>query len=117
MRHNPLPQRRVWPALLLGAVLLTTPAHGRKSAVPLPGGAVELTENLYRSPLGYDATLKWLIRRMAKQGIRLRFERAVDLPDVVAAHAKSPSSRTRWQGLNVSHYAGSTKIFIILRQP
>lgn len=106
--------------LLLGAALTLALAGVARAkdtlGVPLPAGAEQLDRTRFRSPSGYRATVRWLERALARRGLKVRFEPAVDLPEVIAAHAASPDPATRWSGVNVSEYGGSVKIFIIERR-
>lgn len=111
-------RRRVLVLLLvLGLVAVTNAApRERKALVPLPGGAERLGPNLYRSPLGYSATIQWIERRLSSKGKAVSFRSVIDLPEVVASHAEAPGSTSKWSGVNVSRYDGSVKVFIIERR-
>lgn len=84
--------------------------------VPLPPGARKLSENRFKAPRGFWETVRWMESQLRKKkGIKVKFDKSLDLPDVVSAHSKSPSAGTRWSGINISEYGGSVKIFIIER--
>ena len=120
-------RRRVLVSLLVPAVLLgvvpglvtvadAAPKSGSALGVPVPGGAKRLGPNLFRSPLGYPATIRWIERRLSSKGKAVRFRSVIDLPEVVASHAEAPGPKTKWSGVNVSRYGGSVKVFIIERR-
>ena len=102
--------------VLLGLTLTPSAVAAEALGVPLPPGAEKLDRTLFRSPSGYRATVRYLERALAHRGVRVRFETAVDLPEVVAAHADAPHARTAWVGINVAEYGGSVKIFVIERR-
>lgn len=83
--------------------------------VPLPKGATAQGEDRYQSPADYPSTIRSIERALARKGIKVRFERVIDLPEVIAAHAPSPSDSTAWGGINVSRYGGQTWVFVIRR--
>ena len=119
-RHRDALQRCLWTFIICGAVVvagLCRPSHARQvMGVPVPNGVKEAGDHRYRSPLGYETTIRWIERRLRKGGVRVRFKPTIDLPDVVSSHAAAPSGKLRWEGLNVSEYGGSVYIFIIERQ-
>jgi hypothetical protein len=101
---------------VLALLLVSGAAHARDAlGVPLPYSAKELGENRFKSSLDVPSTVKWLKRQLRKKGVRVRFRKTIDLPDVVSYHAESPRSRTRWSGINVSEYGGSVVIYVIER--
>ncbi len=112
---------RRWVLVLLlvpGLVGVASAASKKGGAlgVPIPGGASVLGPNLFRSPLGYSATIKWIERRLRSKGKAVRFRSVIDLPEVVASHADAPGPDTKWSGVNVSRYGGSVRVFIIERR-
>lgn len=116
MRDNAHPSaatRLAAVSLLLLAPM--TAAADDVLGVPIPNGSAPQGENRYQSSMDYPATIETIERGLARKGIRVRFEPVIDLPEVVAAHASSPSSKTAWSGINVSRYAGKTWIFAIRR--
>ncbi len=102
--------------LLLGLAGSAAAAPKGALGVPLPNGASRLGPNLFRSPLGYAPTIRWIERQLAQKGKRIEFRQIIDLPEVVAVHAEAPGTRTKWSGINVSRYSGSVKIFVIKRR-
>jgi len=95
---------------------LSSTAVAREAlGVPLPKGSTAQGENRYQSPKDYASTIKSIERALARRGYTVRFEPVIDLPEVIAAHAESPSGKTAWGGINVSRYAGKTWIFVIRR--
>jgi len=108
---------RLASAVLALAMFGVAPVSAKEVlGVILPNGAKELGPNRYRSPLDHAATVSWIKRRMRKIGVRLKFKTAIDLPEVVSAHAESPSGKTRWSGINVSLYDGAVTVFLIERR-
>ena len=101
-------------ALTLTATLSTASAKSHLG-VPLPPGAKQVSENRFKSTKGFWETIKWMENQFRKRGLRVRFVKTMDLPDVVSSHAGSPKPSTSWVGINVSRYGGSTKIFVIKR--
>lgn len=114
MPHKATPLlRMILPALLFTAGFAQAKTV---SGVPLPGKSKQLAKNRYLSPYPLNETVRWLKKALTKRGQKVRFERVIDLPDVVADHAKSPSGKSKWSDINVSQYGGSVKIFIIPQQ-
>lgn len=113
MRDKPLPLLMVIAFAVLSVAL---PARARETlGVPIPSEASSEGESRFKSPWDHQTTVQWLERRLASRGVRVRFDRVLDLPEVFASHAASPSSKTAWSGINVSRYGGSTWIFVIRR--
>jgi hypothetical protein len=104
-------------AVLSAAILLTArPAQAREAlGVPIPSDATGQGPDRFKSPWDHQTTVRWLERRLSSQGAQVRFARVLDLPEVFASHAPSPSAKTAWSGINVSRYQGSTWIFVIRR--
>lgn len=117
----PILVHKTRPLLVLLLFAWASAAPGDASArstlgVPLPKGAKAEGEHRYRCRQDFASTVQFLERRLSKPGARVEFERMIDLPDVIAAHATSPSAKTRWSGINVSRYGGHTWIFVIKRE-
>jgi hypothetical protein len=55
-------------------------------------------------------------KALSRKGQAVKFRKIIDLPDVVAAHAEAPTSRSKWSGINVAKYRGTVQIFIIRKQ-
>ncbi|MFN3198035.1 MAG: hypothetical protein ACE366_06415 [Bradymonadia bacterium] len=84
--------------------------------VPLPGSARKLSENRFKTTQRFWETVRWMENQFRKKkGLRVRFIKTIDLPDVVSVHAKAPKGSTAWESINISDYGGSVKIFIIER--
>lgn len=81
----------------------------------MPGGSEEVSENRFRSRLGFRLTITWLEKALATRGNKLNFEPLVELPDVVAMHGESRLPSTPFFGINVSEFEGSVWIFFIPR--
>ena len=115
LRDNAHPSATAWLAgfalLLFSLPALADTALG----VPLPKGSTAQGEDRYQSPSDYLSTIKSVEQALSRKGIKVRFDRVIDLPEVVAAHAPSPSSKTAWSGINVSRYGGKTWVFVIRR--
>lgn len=107
------------PLLMVIALALasTTVAQARTAfGVPIPAKARAEGEGRFQSPWDHQATVRWLERKLSRGKDRVRFVRVLDLPEVIASHADSPSHETAWSGVNVSRYGGSTWIFVIRRE-
>lgn len=109
------------PLLVLFCFGLLSAAPSDASArsvlgVPLPKGAQREGEHRFRVRQDYASTVQFLERRLSRKGAKVKFTRVIDLPDVIAAHAESPSAKTAWSGVNISRYGGHTWIFVIKRE-
>lgn len=117
LRDNAHPSTAMVAAGL--ALLLSMPATAAARdylGIPLPKESEAQGESRFRVPGDYPSTIKSLERGLARKGTKVRFEPVIDLPEVVAAHAKAPSEKTAWSGINVSRYGGKTWIFVIRRE-
>ena len=65
--------------------------------------------------MGEMATIRWMERQLTQRGLKGRFKTIVDLPEAVAAHFASSTTRTDWSGVNVARYGGQVWIFVIAR--
>jgi len=116
MRDKPVPFRRTFWLLGLSIFFATSVMAAPKVlGVPIPPGAKTAEANRVESSLDYPGTIRWIERRLSNRKTTVKFETIVDLPEVVAAHAASPSTSTKWSGINVSRYGGKVWIFVIAR--
>ncbi len=116
MRDKPVPFRRtLWLYGLIVFFAASAMAAPKILGVPTPPGARPAETHRVESSLDYLATIRWLERRLSSRKVSVKFETIVDLPEVVAAHAASPSTKTKWSGVNVSRYGGKVWIFVIAR--
>ncbi len=100
----------------LAAVFLLAPGLALAEKVGgaiLPDESVKIGENRYRSPKGYDETLKFF------RGVyATRFTRRpiADTPSVKAVHIENPDAKPgQWEGLNVYELKNETRIFVLVR--
>jgi hypothetical protein len=105
-------------ALIASLMLPTFGVSGRLEAkpgtsVPLPKGVTLVEVDRYQVPMGYPETIRWLERRWSTQGGKVSFRTVVDLPGVVAAHAKTPALTGNIWGVNVSRIGGRVEIFLV----
>ncbi len=115
LRDNAHPSATAWLAGLALLLFALPAAATTAMGVPLPKGTTAQGEDRYQSPADYPSTIRSIERALARKGVKVRFERVIDLPEVIAAHAPSPSGSTAWSGINVSRYGGHTWIFVIRR--
>jgi hypothetical protein len=80
----------------------------------LPGSAREVGQNRYRSPGGYEETLKFYTKTYSAE--RYPRRRIADLPGVRAIHLENPNRGSEWEGLNIYELNGETRIFVLSRQ-
>lgn len=106
-----------WPATslfgLLAFCLVGPSAATPRPAVPLPPQVKQVSADRYVSPLRYRQTLQWLKNRWSVQGEQVVFRTIVDLPGVVAAHAKPKALKAFIRGANVSQIGSQVQIFLI----
>jgi hypothetical protein len=107
------------PALFFAAALLVAGEVWAKDLVVkgavLPGGAREIGENRYRSPLNWFDTLDFY-RRTYKWGPRSdKCKTLIAQPGIKACHIDNESGEGEWEGLNVYELEGETRIFIVLK--
>ncbi|MHB8419884.1 MAG: hypothetical protein ACYDCL_17560 [Myxococcales bacterium] len=78
----------------------------------LPVGSREVGEDRYRSPEGYEETLKFYWKTYSPE--RYPRQHIADLPGVRAVHIANPG-RGGWDGLNIYELDGETRIFVLAR--
>ena len=103
-------------ALLLGVIALGwfgTSQAQPQPVVPLPPDVKQIDTDRYVSPLKYRSTIRWLERRWSGQGRKVAFRTIVDIPGVVAAHARPGRFDATLRGVNVSRIGSRGQIFLI----
>ena len=102
-------------SLTLGLALCAPPALAEKTVhgAILPAGSREVGTDRYRSPEGFQETLKFYGKTYSPE----RFPRVeiADLPGVRAVHLSNPERRGGWDGLNIYELNGETRIFVLAR--
>ncbi len=99
--------------LVLG-LLAGRPALAEKTVhgAVVPGGSREVGQDRYRSPEGYEETLKFYWKTYSSEHYPRKH--IADLPGVRAVHIVNPG-RGGWDGLNIYELNGETRIFVVAR--
>ncbi len=96
---------------------LARPAVAEKTdrGAVLPSGAREVGQDRFRSPEGYEETLRFYGKIYSKE----RFPRRpiASLPGLRAVHIDNPNGRQGWEGLNVYELNGETRIYVLAQHP
>lgn len=110
------------PAMLVFAVVagLFTPSEVsaagefRARGVVLPGGAVRVSDDRFRLPDSYNASLKFY--RSIYRPERYTRKAIVNQPGVRAVHVTNPDPSGEWEGFNLYEYQGEVRVFILARK-
>ncbi len=102
----------------LAAVFLWLPglalAAEKAGGAILPDDATRIGENRYRSPRGWEETLKFY---RGVYGPRYTRRPIADTPSVKAVHIDNPDAKPgQWEGLNVYELKNETRIFVLLKK-
>ena len=106
-----------WPVRVLLGVLIVgwvgVSAAQTRPVVPLPPNVKQIATDRYVSPMRYRQTIRWLKNRWSTAGQTVVFQTIVDLPGVVASHAKVSPPRGGVRGVNVNWIGSTVQIFLI----
>ncbi|HEX9399361.1 MAG TPA: hypothetical protein VF912_04560 [Anaeromyxobacter sp.] len=109
---SPLPRYKA----ALAAVLLFLPGFALAEKVVgaiLPDDSVKIGENRFRSPKGYEETIKFF---RGVYGPRYARRPIADTPSVKAVHIENPDAKPgQWEGLNVYELKSETRIFVLVK--
>ncbi len=103
-------------ALGVSALCGSSPALASEKTVHgaiLPGGAREVGQDRYRSPEGFEETLKFYSKAYSWE--HYPRQHIADLPGVRAIHLANPNRSGAWEGLNIYELNGETRIFVLAR--
>ncbi len=110
---SPLPRYKA----ALAAVFLLGPglalAAEKAAGAILPDEAVKIGENRFRSPKGWEETIKFF---RAVYGPRYPRRPIADTPAVKAVHIDNPDTRPgSWEGMNIYETKGEVRIFVLVK--
>ncbi len=103
----------------LAAVFVAAPALAlaeRVAGAQLPDDATAVEPHRYRVERSYEETLKYY--KAVYPPARYPRRPIANQPGVKAVHIGNPEARPGgWEGLNVYDIQGTTKVFILVKQP
>ena len=97
----------------LGVSLPATAAEKTVHGAILPGGSREVGQDRYRSPDGFEETLKFYAKAYSWE--HYPRQHIAELPGVRAIHLANPNRSGGWEGLNIYELNGETRIFVLAR--
>jgi hypothetical protein len=103
-------------AAVLSCVCLAVPAAASEKTVHgaiIPGGSREVGQDRYKSPEGFEDTLKFYSKAYSWE--HYPRQHIADLPGVRAIHLGNPNRSGGWDGLNIYELNGETRIFVLAR--